>query len=223
MHNTLEVDSVIKRYGDRKVLSDIYLKCITGDIIGLLGRNGSGKSTLLKIIFGSIYSDNRFIRINGEVYNQPFKTTGLVGYLPQHNFLLQHLSVYKTTSLYLDADQIAPFLDDPIIGGLQHSKISSLSGGELRYLEIKLMLHSNYKFVLLDEPFNGVAPIVIERLKGIIIHHSKTKGIILTDHDYNNVLDVANRYCLIYEGAMKPIESKQDLVRWQYLTENSLG
>ncbi len=223
MSNILEVDSVTQQYGDRQVLTDIYLKCQTGDIIGLLGRNGSGKSTLLKIIFGATPGNNKFIRIDGEVYRQPYKTVGQIGYLPQHNFLLNHLTVYKTVSLYLAADKIEPFLDDAIIGSLQFNKISALSGGELRYLEIKLLLHSNNKFILLDEPFNGVAPIVIEQVKVMIIAHSATKGIILTDHDYNNVLDVANRYCLMYDGAIKHIENKQDLVRWNYLTESSLG
>ena len=84
------------------------------------------------------------------------------------------------------------------------------------------MLHANYKFVLLDEPFNGVAPIVIDQLKDMIAEHSKTKGIILTDHDYNNVLDVANRYCLIVGGAIRPVSDKTDLVNWGYLSAGSL-
>ena len=222
MLNSLEIDSVIKSYSEQKILTDIYLKCGTGDIIGMLGRNGSGKSTLLKIIFGSITSLNKSIRVNGKVYDRPFKTTGLIGYLPQHPFLLPHLSIYETVKLYLDADQINPFLTDPVIGYLQKSKINSLSGGEQRYLEIKLILHTSNKFILLDEPFNGVAPIVVEKLKMMITEHSKTKGIILTDHDYNNVMDVANRYCLVHDGTVKPIRSREDLVKWNYLTENSL-
>jgi lipopolysaccharide export system ATP-binding protein len=222
MQNRLEIDSVTQAFSNRQVLTDIYLECKTGDIIGLLGRNGTGKSTLLKIIFGSLNGDNKFIRINGKIIGQPFKITGLIGYLPQHNFILQHLSVYKTASLYLNPDIVTFFLDDTVIGKLQNNKISTLSGGELRYLEIKLMLYSNHKFILLDEPFNGVAPIVVERLKSMIIGQSKAKGIILTDHDYNNVMDVANRYCLLYDGGIKHIENKHDLVKWQYLKKNSL-
>jgi ABC-type multidrug transport system ATPase subunit len=222
MQNSLEIDGVMMSFGELKILTDIYLKCQTGDIIGILGRNGCGKSTLLKIIFGSINNSNKSIRINGKTYNQPFKTPGLVGYLPQHHFLLPHLSIYETTKLYLRANKIHPFLTDAIIGHLQKNKINSLSGGELRYLEIKLMLNTDNQFVLLDEPFNGVAPIVVEQLKIMITEHSKTKCIILTDHDYNNVLDVANRYCLIHEGHIKPINGRDDLVKWNYLTENSL-
>ena len=223
MQNNLEIDSVMMSFGELKILTDIYLKCQTGDIIGIMGRNGCGKSTLLKIIFGSINNPNKSIRINGKKYDQPFKVPGLVGYLPQHHFLLPHLNIYETIRLYLDADEVNPFLTDTVIGHLQKSKINSLSGGEMRYLEIKLMLHARNQFVLLDEPFNGVAPIAVEQLKIMITEHSKTKGIILTDHDYNNVLDVANRYCLIHEGSMKPIEGREDLIKWSYLTENSLA
>ena len=223
MQNSLEIDGVIKLYGKQRILSDVYLQCNTGDIIGLLGRNGSGKSTLLKIIFGSINSFNKSVRINGKVYDKPFKTTGLVNYLPQHPFLLPHLTIYETVKLYLDSGQINPFLTDSVVGYLQKNKINSLSGGEQRYLEIKLILNTANQFILLDEPFNGVAPVVVEQLKVMIKEHSKTKGIILTDHDYNNVMDVANRYCLIYDGSIKPITGRDDLIKWNYLTANSLA
>jgi lipopolysaccharide export system ATP-binding protein len=222
MPNLLEIDSVMKTYGDRRVLTDIYLKCQTGDIIGMLGRNGTGKSTLLKILFGAEKGDYKFVRIDGVVYNKPFKTPGIISYLPQHNFLPAHLTAYKIAELYLAAAQIVTFFDDALIGPLQKNKISELSGGELRYLEIKLLLNLPAKFVLLDEPFNGVAPVIVQQLKSMIIDCSKTKGIILTDHDYNNVLDVANRYCLVYDGGIKHIDTKEDLVRWQYLGANSL-
>lgn len=208
----------MQAFNGRAVITDVYLKCQTGDIIGLLGRNGSGKSTLLKMLFGSLKGDHKFIRIDGIIYRTPFKADGIIGYLPQHNFLPKHLSVQKVVSLYLDDHQVAGFLDDSLIGELKDSRINSLSGGELRYLEIKLILNTSYKFVLMDEPFNGVAPIMVDRLKTMITEHAQTKGIILTDHDYRNVLEVANRYCLMYDGGIKNIDDEQDLVRWKYLS-----
>jgi lipopolysaccharide export system ATP-binding protein len=222
MQSILEIDSVMKSFDGRRILSDIYLKCETGDILGMLGRNGSGKSTLLKILFGAMRGDHKFIRIDGEIYDKPFKTPGLVCYLPQHSFLLGHLTVATTVALYLDGIGVDVFLDDELLGKLRDNKVNSLSGGESRYLEIKLLLNMPSKFVLLDEPFNGVAPVMIEQLKIMITKYSATKGIILTDHDYNNVLDVANKYCLVYDGGIKHIETKSDLVRWQYLTVSSL-
>jgi lipopolysaccharide export system ATP-binding protein len=222
MHSILEIDSVMQSFDGRNVLSDIYLKCETGDILGMLGRNGSGKSTLLKILFGATKADHKFIRIDGTVHNQPFKTPGVICYLPQHSFFPGHLSVAHAVDLYLEGIGVDDFWDDELLGKLRDNKVNSLSGGESRYLEIKLLLNMPVKFVLLDEPFNGVAPVMIDVLKTMIRQYSQTKGIILTDHDYNNVLDVATKYCLVYDGGIKPIETKEDLVRWRYLTVNSL-
>ena len=221
MSSILEIDSVIKGFGDRQVLTDIYLKCQTGDIIGMLGRNGSGKSTLLQTIFGTLTAE-KFIRINGKVYERPYKTLDQICYLPQHDFLPKQLTIEKIIKLYLDKKELNLFLDDELLRTLRKSKISFLSGGELRYLEIKLLLNSKSKFILLDEPFNGVAPIMVETIKSLIKKASKTKGIILTDHDYHNVLNVANKYCLIYDGGIKEVTEKLDLVKWGYISEAKL-
>jgi ABC-type multidrug transport system ATPase subunit len=217
MCNLLEIDSVIKTYSDNRVLTDIYLKCETGDIIGLLGRNGTGKSTLLKILFGSEQGETKFIRIDGKVHSRTYQTKGEIAYLPQDSFLPHQLTVRKTIELFLDKEAIHFFKQDEIIGRLINNKINYLSGGELRYLEIKLLLNSSSKFLLLDEPFNGVAPVVVDALKEMIKAHSKNKGIILTDHDYRNVLDVANRYCLLADGSLKTISTLEDLIKWGYL------
>ena len=217
MSNLLEIDSVVKSFDMHVVLTDIYLKCRTGDIIGMLGRNGTGKSTLMKILFGTLRADTKFIRIDGKVYNQPYKTINEICYLPQDSFLPKHLSIEKTIELYLGKNQVQNFLEDPILQKLNTSKISYLSGGELRYLEIKLLLHTDCKFILLDEPFNGVSPILVGEIKKLILKTSEFKGIILTDHDYRNVLNVANRFCMIYDGGIKRIDDKDELVRWGYI------
>jgi lipopolysaccharide export system ATP-binding protein len=222
MSNLLEIDSVVKSYGLYDVLTDIYLKCQTGDIIGMLGRNGTGKSTLMKILFGTLQADRKFIRIDGKVYNQPYKIINEICYLPQDSFLPKYMSVEKAIELYLGKQQVTNFLEDSILQKLNTSKISHLSGGELRYLEIKLLLHTDCKFILLDEPFNGVSPILVGEIKKLILKTSEFKGIILTDHDYRNVLDVANQFCLIYDGGIKKIDDKQELVRWGYISESRM-
>ena len=221
MSNLLEIDSVVKSFDMHVVLTDIYLKCRTGDIIGMLGRNGTGKSTLMKIVFGTLQADTKFIRIDGKVYNQPYKTINEICYLPQDSFLPKHLSIEKTIELYLGKNQVQSFLEDPILQKLNTSKISYLSGGELRYLEIKLLLHTDCKFILLDEPFNGVSPILVGEIKKLILKTSEFKGIILTDHDYRNVLDVANPFCMIYARGIKRIDDKEELVRWGYIPRPS--
>jgi ABC-type multidrug transport system ATPase subunit len=222
MPNLLEIDSVVKSFDMHVVLTDIYLKCETGNIIGMLGRNGTGKSTLMKILFGTLNADRKFIRIDGRVYNQPYKTMNEVCYLPQDSFLPKHMSIEKTIELYLGKNKVEGFMDDTILQKLATSKISHLSGGELRYLEIKLLLNTDCKFLLLDEPFNGVSPILVGEIKKLIQKTSEFKGIILTDHDYRNVLDVANQFCLIYDGGIKRIDDKRELVRWGYIPESRL-
>ena len=221
MLSLLEIDSVIKAFDDRQVLTDIYLRCQTGDIIGMLGRNGSGKSTLLQIIFGTLPAE-KFIKIDGKVYEHPYKTLDQICYLPQHEFLPKQMTVEKVAKLYLEKNEINIFLDDDLLRPHRQNKIHFLSGGELKYLEIKLLLNTKSKFVLLDEPFNGVAPIMVSTIKELIKDKSKTKGIVLTDHDYNNVLDVANKYCLIYQGGIKEVSEKIELVKWGYISEAKL-
>ena len=88
---------------------------------------------------------------------------------------------------------------------------------EVRYLKIKLLLNTPSKFILLDEPFSGVSPVMVEEIQKLILEKSPEKGILLSDHDYRNVLKITNRCCLIYQGSMKQISGKADLVRWGYI------
>lgn len=222
MSDLLEADSIRKSFGDNQVLTDISIRCETGDIIGLLGRNGSGKSTLLKILFGTLYTDHKFIRINNTILSQPFKEKKCISYLSQDNLLPKNITVKKAVEIYSDnLDQIG-FLDDEIFSKILDTKIGYLSGGESRYLEVKLVLCLNTSFVLLDEPFNGISPLHIELIKELIRDKSRQKGIILTDHDYRNVLDVATRYYLLFDGGLKKINTKEDLIEWGYVPEEKI-
>lgn len=220
MSNLLEVDSVQKEFGTKRVLTDIAFHCRTGDIIGLLGRNGSGKSTLLKIIFGTLPAENKFIRINYQIFDQPFKTKNQVTYLYQDNFLPKDLTIKEIVEIF-DFD-CKGFLDDGVLAKVSGTKVRNLSGGESRYLEVKLMLNIDTQFVLLDEPFNGISPLHVELVKNMITEKSVKKGIILTDHDYRNVLDVTNKNYLIFDGGLKLIKTKQDLIDWGYVPERQL-
>ena len=219
MSNNLEVDSIRKSFGDKQVLTDIALTCRPGDTIGLLGRNGTGKSTLLKIIFGTLFTDYKFIRIDYEVLTQPFKSKSKIAYLPQDNFLPKNITVNKVVEIYSDDFDQKVFLEDEVLSKVIGTKIGNLSGGESRYLEVKLLMNLDSSFVLLDEPFNGISPLHIELIKKMILDKSIKKGIILTDHDYRNVLDVANKYYLLFDGGLKLIKTKQDLIDWGYVPE----
>jgi ABC-type multidrug transport system ATPase subunit len=220
MSDLLEVDSIRKAFGTNQVLTDISLRCQPGDIIGLLGRNGSGKSTLLKIIFGTLYTDHKFIRINGSILNQPFKTKNTIAYLSQDNFLPKTLTVRQVIKIFSDEIAQKVFFEDEILSKVLETRIRNLSGGESRYLEVKLVLSLDTLFVLLDEPFNGISPLHTELIKNMITDKSQKKGIILTDHDYRNVLDVANKHYLLYDGGLKKVKTKQDLIDWGYVPDS---
>ena len=217
--NSLIIDSVQKSYWLNKVLTDVYVHLGAGEIVGLVGRNGSGKSTLLKIMFGAIHADFKFIRINGKVYSNPYLTKGLVTYLPQNNFIPGYLKVSNAIKQFLrDTNSSIAVLSDEIISKVSQQKVRQLSGGELRYLEIQLILHKKSDFTLLDEPFNGVAPLHIEMIKqDIISRRSDQEGIIVTDHDYRNVLDLCDRIILLFDGGSRHIKDPSELVKFGYL------
>jgi ABC-type multidrug transport system ATPase subunit len=216
MQNELLVDSINKSYDNKHILKDIYLKVKTGDIIGLLGRNGCGKSTLLKIIFGTLEAESKFIRINNTVYDSAFKNKN-IKLLPQNDFLPKNLKVLNVIKLYCNKTHIDSIINDKIIERIYKTKIKNISGGELRYLEIKLIFNIDSDFILLDEPFNGVSPILIEETKKVIIEKSKTTGVILTDHDYRNVISVANKIYLMKNGSMKEMKTNDELKEYGYI------
>lgn len=216
------MDSIQKRFDEKSVLTDVYLKCETGDIIGLLGRNGSGKSTLLKIIFGIQAADNKFIRVDGIIKDKTSELLREISYLHQENFIPSNFSVRKAISLSIDKESIAAFYDDELITSLKGKNIKQLSGGELRYLEIKLILSNSSKFVLLDEPYNGLSPVMAEKTNVLIVENSKRKGIIITDHNYEKVIQVATKLILMKEGKVHHLKDKSELIGKGYLSEGML-
>jgi ABC-type multidrug transport system ATPase subunit len=213
----LEVDSVHKRYDVQSILSDVYLKCETNDIIGLLGRNGSGKSTLLKIIFGIENADFKFVRIDEVVKTKTSDLFNEISYLSQDNFIPNQLSVKKAISLSINSEQAHDFYNEEMIQSISNRKISELSGGELRYLEIKLVLCNPSKFVLLDEPYNGLSPLMIEKVNALIKVNATRKGIIITDHNYENVISISTKLMLMKDGKAHHLKSKEELVSKGYL------
>lgn len=204
----LEVDSVIMRYGEHTVLSDVYLKCNVGDIIGIFGRNGSGKTTLFNIIYGTCTAENSFVRIDGEVISRGAFRGGLVGYLPQNDFFPAHLRIREVFSLL---PQWRVDRKDEILGRVWETRAGELSGGELRYLEIMYLLWSGFKYLILDEPFSGLAPVMVERLCSILKEHSKKAGIMIADHDYRSVAGLVNRHFMLDSGELREISSFDEL------------
>lgn len=218
--NKLHVDSIRKTYGYKSILSDIFISCSEGEIIALLGKNGAGKSTLMKIIFGSVRADNKFVKVNDKIITNLYDSKNLIKYLPQENFLPNHVKIKKIIDLFTEKRFTDIISDNRIINPFINKKVKDLSGGEQRILEVLLIIYSEAKFILLDEPFNGIAPIHIDEIKNAIIEQSVKKGFLISDHDYKNVFDISTKKILLHAGIIKEIRSERDLYRWGYIPES---
>lgn len=217
----LEVDGIQKSFNGKAVLSDVYLKCETSEIIGLLGRNGSGKSTLLKIIFGIVSAPNKCIRIDSVSLNNKNILLNEISYLHQEQFIPNHLSVQKAILLAIDKQKVNNFYEDEFVQSFLCKKIKHLSSGELRYLEIKIVLFNSSKFVLLDEPYNGLSPLMVDVVNEMIVSNLERKGIIITDHNYQNVIKISTRLVLIKQGKTHQIKENAELIEKGYLTSSA--
>ena len=219
--NGLHIDSVVKHYGNKQILTDIFVSCQVGEIIGLLGGNGSGKSTLLKIVFGAESADNKFVKIGEKHIYDVKDCKGRIKYLPQDSFLPNHISIKKVISIFCNNEQTRIIENNELFKSLLSKNTYQLSGGERRLLELYLIIYAEAEYVLLDEPFNGLDPLHKEEVMALIKEQSKEKGFIITDHDYRNVMNVATKIILLHDGNAKNIENKEELVKWGYIPENT--
>ena len=218
----LEVTEINKSYGKKTILKNFSLKCKVGEIIGIFGRNGTGKSTLLKLIFGTVKADSIFIKINSKYISQnAIIPSKMIAYLPQHSFLPKERKVREIIPLFFpngkDQDKI---FYSPQISNFDNIKIGKLSLGQLRYLEILIVGHLNHPFLMLDEPFSMIEPIYKDVIKNLLLELKKSKGIILTDHYYNDVLQITNKNFIINKAEKIEIMDKRDLVKYKYLNSN---
>ncbi|WP_432222492.1 ATP-binding cassette domain-containing protein [Flavobacterium sp. TMP13] len=219
----LEIDSIQKSFDHKPILSDVYVACHTGEVIGLLGSNGSGKSTLLKIVFGLISAEYKFVRIDNVVKKEPTDLFKEISYLSQDSFIPRSFSVQKAIRLSIEKVKSDSFYADEFIDLIKNKYVKELSGGELRYLEILLVLSNNSKFVLLDEPYTGLSPIMIERVNVLISKASETKGIIVSDHNYRSVVKISSKVVLLKNGKTHLITDKKQLLELGYVSEAGLN
>ncbi|MEO8886127.1 MAG: ATP-binding cassette domain-containing protein [Mucilaginibacter sp.] len=214
---TLKVDSVQLEFDRRKILQDVYLNCTQGQIIGLLGRNGSGKSSLLKIIFGTLTPGYKYVGIDGEYIKKGY-INNRIAYLPQHNYLPKGIKISTLAKMLVDEYYWDEFTELPIYQNHYNKTASQLSGGELRKLETMMVVYNKADFILLDEPFTHISPIQTEEFKPILKRCAQRKGIIVTDHQYYNVLDISDHIILLNSGCTKHINHVDELVAYGYLS-----
>lgn len=194
----LVLDSIFYSVPELKILTGAYLEVHPGSITALIGLNGSGKSTLLKIAAGQIKAKSGITKINGERYfsrslKRRFQS---IGYLPQQSMLPDDVRVSKLMKFFPSAEALA---EDLFFKKLLNQKVKKLSGGERRFLEISLVISLKRNFILLDEPFSGVEPHIIDRIIELIqAESSKNKGILLTDHMHRYVTSVADTGYLLH-------------------------
>lgn len=216
MNHKLEADGINLDFGLKRVLSDVYFKSVAGEVTGLLGKNGSGKSCLLSIIYGTQKATNKSVRFDGGYISCPYLESGLISYLPQFNFIPKTISTERAFSDF--GGSIEKFmLQFPEFRTFEKLSIAKLSGGQRRLLEVYLILMSDAKFVMLDEPFSHLMPLHIEKIKLIIEREKNKKGIIITDHMYRQILEISNTIYLISNGKTFLIKKPEDLEKHGYI------
>lgn len=216
MIHKLEIDSVILEFGSRKLLSDVYLKCETGKITGLIGRNGIGKTSLFNIIYGTLAPKYKSIRLNEQSIQIPYKEPDLIKYLPQYNFIPKQLTSKRIFSDFnLDFSLFEKLFTD--FKTKYNSPIYELSGGQRRLIEVYIIIKCTSKFVLLDEPFSHLTPLLIETIKELIMEEKKNKGFLITDHLYNHIVDINDDLYLLTGQKIHLIRNMQEIALLEYI------
>jgi ABC-type multidrug transport system ATPase subunit len=219
MKNTLEIQNLNKSFGNRLLLQNITFKWETGDIIGIFGRNGTGKSTLLKIIFGVLKANSLNLILNStSIDPKKIIPTKTIGYLPQETFLPKELKVRDAIPFFFKSgDDQDKIFYAPKVVSFENNKIGNLSMGQLRYLELLIVGNLNHPFLMLDEPFSMIEPLYKDVIKDTLVKFKETKGIILTDHYYDDVLQITNRNILIKDNQLIIINNIEDLRKNEYI------
>ncbi|WP_394130293.1 LPS export ABC transporter ATP-binding protein [Shewanella maritima] len=211
---TLTAKNLAKSYKNRQVVKDVSLKVKTGQIVGLLGPNGAGKTTTFYMVVGLVKSDNGAIFIDSDdLTSDPMHLRARkgIGYLPQEASIFRKLTVHDNIMAVLQTrdeltkeqrlEQLEHLLEEFHITHIRDSQGMALSGGERRRVEIARALAANPKFILLDEPFAGVDPISVIDIKKIIQQlKSRGLGVLITDHNVRETLDVCEHAYIVSQG-----------------------
>ena len=232
----LDALGLVKSYKGRRVVDDVSVNLGQGEIVGLLGPNGAGKTTTFYMITGLIRPDAGAIRLDGrELTKEPMyrRARAGIGYLAQEPSVFRKLSVEDNILAILETlpisdaerrERLEQLLDELAIKHLRRQQAFQLSGGERRRLEITRALVTSPKFMLLDEPFAGVDPIAVHDIQTIVagLRH-RGIGVLITDHNVEQTLDIVDRAYIMFEGRVQVSGSVRELVFDESVAERYLG
>jgi lipopolysaccharide export system ATP-binding protein len=214
-----------KSYSGRKVVNDVSLYVRRGEAVGLLGPNGAGKTTAFYTITGLIKPERGKIELDGyDVTHLPmYQRARLgIGYLPQEASIFRGLNVEENIRAVLEVVEpnrrrreadLDALLEE--FGIKRHRKTPSiaLSGGERRRVEIARALASRPNYMLLDEPFAGIDPKAVVEIQRLVRHlTNRGIGVLITDHNVRETLDLTDRSYIIYSGKVLMEGHKDDIV-----------
>jgi lipopolysaccharide export system ATP-binding protein len=209
----LEVRSIAKSYDRRAVLHDVSLAVHRGEVVGLLGPNGAGKTTCFYSVMGLVKPDAGRIFLEGEdITDLPMYRRAILGlgYLPQETSIFRGLTVEQNILAVLEVEEpseearrerLERLLGEFGLTDLRDSPALALSGGERRRCEIARALAAEPSIMLLDEPFAGIDPISIADIRELVRElKQRDIGVLITDHNVRETLDIVDRACIIYDG-----------------------
>lgn len=212
-NQALSLDSVQFKLRGRALLKGLWLKLHRGELLSLLGRNGCGKSSLLKILLGEWQADFASLQYDGKTLKSGLRSylePGLIGYLPQENFLPPELRVRQALKLFC-GPHAAQVEEHPTLMLLLESRIRSLSGGERRLLELAAVLALPRAFYLLDEPFSELAPLHKQELNRWLQAKTQQAGILLTDQDFTQLQSLSSSWYLLQSGSLHQVSDPEQL------------
>ena len=232
----LKIQNISKSYNKKKIIHDFSMHVSTGEAVGLLGPNGAGKTTCFSIIAGLLSADTGSLYAGDtEITHVPIyeRSKYGIGYLPQESSIFRGLNVYDNIMCILEYAEpdfearkarIEQLLGDFGISHLKNVDSVALSGGERRRLEIARALALKPKFILLDEPLAGIDPIAVNDIKKLIFAlKEKNIGILITDHNVRETLDIVDRAYVIYEGKVLFEGSPKEVARSKIVKDVYLG
>ena len=194
----LDIQDISISQGKRKLIEKGSFSIQTGDILAIQGKNGCGKSTLMKSLFGTHKSDKLEWTLNDKTLGKPTPKNELIAMLPQDSFLPRNLTPSEIIAMMYKSHELQkPLYSLPYVSDYALKKMSELSHGAARYIEIIVILNLWHPFILLDEPFSLLAPLHKEAVKKLILEKSKTKGILITDHYTDDIHEIATKRILI--------------------------